>query len=44
MADVSRGWVRDRLRLGWIDSVEVALDGQGMTVEASIFCPIMHKR
>ena len=31
MAEVSGGWVRGRLRLGWMDGVKVALDNSGMT-------------
>ena len=34
MADVSGGRVRRRPRLGWMDSVKVALGNSGMTVEA----------
>ena len=35
MADVSGGWVRSRLRLGWMNGVKVALGGRGMTVHAN---------
>ena len=35
MAEVSGGWVRDRPRLGWMDSVKVDLDKRGMTEEAA---------
>ena len=38
MAEVSGGRVRGRPRLGWMDSVKVALGNRGMTVEA------MHER
>ena len=34
MAEVSGRWVRGRPRLGWMDSVKVALGNRGMTVEA----------
>ena len=34
MAEVSGGRVRGRLRLGWMDSVKMALGKRGMTVEA----------
>ena len=34
MADVSEGRVRGRLRLGWMDGMNVALDSKGMTVKA----------
>ena len=33
MAEVSGGWVRGRLRLGWMDGEKVALGNRGMTVE-----------
>ena len=35
MADVSRGRVRGRPRLGWMDGVKIALGSRGMTVEAA---------
>ena len=35
MAEVSRGRVRGRPRLGWTDGVKVALGNRGMTVEAA---------
>ena len=35
MAEVSGGRVRGRPRLGWMDSVKVALGNRGMTVEAA---------
>ena len=38
MAEVSGGRVRRRPRLGWIDSVKVALGNRGMTVEAVEQC------
>ena len=38
MAEVSGGWVRGRPRLGWMDSVKVALGKRGMTVEAVRLC------
>ena len=38
MADVSGGRVQGRPRLGWMDSVKVALDNRGMTVEAARQC------
>ena len=38
MADVSRGRVRGRPRLGWMDGVKVALGNRGMTVEAARQC------
>ena len=34
MADVSGGRVRERPRLGWMDSVKKALGSRGMTVDA----------
>ena len=34
MAEVRRGRVRRRPRLGWMDAVKVALGNRGMTVEA----------
>ena len=37
-AKVSGGWVRGRLRLGWMDGVKVALGNRGMTVEAARQC------
>ena len=38
MAEVSGGWVRGRPRLGWMDSVKVAIGNRGMTVEAARHC------
>ena len=38
MAQVSRGRVRGRPRLGWMDGVKVALGNRGMTVEAERQC------
>ena len=38
MADVSRGRVRGRPRLGLMDDVKVALGSRGMTVEAAGQC------
>ena len=38
MAEVSRGRVRRRPRLGWMDGVKVALGSRGMTVEATRQC------
>ena len=35
MAEDSGGRVRGRPRLGWMDSVKVALGNRGMTVEAT---------
>ena len=35
MAKVSEGRVRGRPRLGWMDSVKVALGNRGMTVEVA---------
>ena len=35
IAEVSRGRVRGRPRLGWMDGVKVALGNRGMTVEAA---------
>ena len=35
MVEVSGGRVRERPRLGWMDSVKVALGNRGMTVEAA---------
>ena len=35
MADVSGGMVRDKLRLGWMDRVKVALGDREITVEAA---------
>ena len=35
MAEVSRGRVRGRPMLGWMDGVKVALGNRGMTVEAA---------
>ena len=35
MAEVSGGWVRWRLRLGWMNCVKAALDNRGMMVEAA---------
>ena len=38
MAEVSGGWVRVRLMLGWMDCVKVALGNRGMIVEAARQC------
>ena len=38
MAGVSRGRVRGKPRLGWMDSVKVVLGNRGMTVEAARQC------
>ena len=38
MAEVSGGWVRGRLRFGWVDGVKVALGNRGMTAEAAHQC------
>ena len=38
MAEVNGGRVRERLRLGWMDGVKVALGYKGMTVEAARQC------
>ena len=38
MAEISRGRVRGRPRLGWMDGVKVALGNRGMTVEAALQC------
>ena len=38
MAKVSRGRVRGRPRLGWMDGVKVALGNRGMTLEAARQC------
>ena len=38
MAEVSGGRVRGRLRLGWMDAVNVALVNRGITVEAARQC------
>ena len=35
VAEVSRGRVRGRLRLSWMDGVKVVLGNKGMTVEAA---------
>ena len=35
MVEVSRGWVRGRPRLGWMDGVKAALGSRGMTAEAA---------
>ena len=40
MADLSGGRVRSRPRLGWMDSVKVALGNRGMTMEAARQCAI----
>ena len=36
MAEVSRGRIRERPRLGWVDGVKVALGNRGMKVEAAL--------
>ena len=38
MVEVSRGRVRGRPMLGWIDGVKVALGNRGMTLEAARQC------
>ena len=38
IAEVSRGRVRGRPRLGWMDGVKTALGNRGMTVEAVRQC------
>ena len=38
MAEVSRGRVRGRPRLGWIDGVKVTLGNRGIAVEAACQC------
>ena len=38
MAEVSGGWVRGRLRLGWMDGVKVALGNRGMMLKAEHQC------
>ena len=38
MAEAGEGRVRGRPRLGWMDSVKVALGDRGMTVEAARQC------
>ena len=38
MAEVSRGRVRGRPRLSWMDGVKMALGNIGMTVEAEHQC------
>ena len=38
LAEVSGGRVRGRPRLGWMDSVKVALGNIGMTLEAARQC------
>ena len=38
IAEVSRGRIRGRPRLGWMDGVKVALGNRGMTVEAARQC------
>ena len=38
MAEVSGEQVRERPRLGWMDSVKVALGNRGITVEAAHQC------
>ena len=38
MAEVSRGRVRGRPRLGWMDGVKVALGNGGMTVKVARQC------
>ena len=43
MTEVSRGRVRERLRLGWMDGVKVALGNRGMTVEAARQCVPVRK-
>ena len=38
MAEVSRGRVQGRPRLGWMDGVKVAIGNTGMAVEAARRC------
>ena len=38
VAEVSRGRVRERPRLSWMDGVKVTLGNRGMTVEAARQC------
>ena len=38
MAEISGGLVQGKPRLGWMDSVKVALVNRGMTVEAALQC------
>ena len=38
MAEVSKGRVRGKLRLGWMDGVKVALGNKGMMVKAARQC------
>ena len=38
MAEVIRGWVRGRPRLGWMDGVKVTLGNRRMTVEDAHQC------
>ena len=38
MDEVSGGWVRGRLRLGFLNGVKVALGNRGITVEAARQC------
>ena len=38
MAEVTRGLVRGRPRLGWMDGVKMALGSRGTTVEATRKC------
>ena len=38
MVDVSGGWVRGRLRLGWTDGVKVAVGNSGIGVEVARQC------
>ena len=38
MAEISGGRVRGRPRLGWMDSVKVALGNRGLTIEAARQC------
>ena len=38
MAEASRGWVRGRPRLSWMDFVKVALGNRGIMVEAAHQC------
>ena len=43
MAEVIRGRVQGRPRLGWMDGVKVALGNRGMTVEAARQCAKIRK-
>ena len=38
MAEISGGWVWEKLRLDWMDGLKVALGNRGVTVEAARQC------